>query len=276
MLGAQVDSAILSKVVRQCCRNHANDYYDLFRIPHYSPQALNARTETLGIENLNRALEGGKGVLLGTAHIGSFDLVAQIALPRSLPLTVLVERLEPPDFWEQWLKLRTAQGLTFQPADGEGMRAVFRALRNGEIVGIACDRVIQGNGIWTLFMGKPALMPVGAAELALRTGAALIPAFFMRAGRDRYRVHLEAPVDVPHRKGRHTHEDVKYVVDQVIAVMERFIRAEPNQWVLFHPLWANASARPAELAIQPTGGDLADNDQPVNDTVTPPEGSSKA
>ena len=238
ILGRDVDDKTVRRITRETFRNLSRNYYDLIRVPHLSPEEMERRVEFVGVEHMERAWEAGRGAIAATIHMANFDLVAQATMMRSFPLTILVERFQPDKLWEYFMKLRAARGAIFQPAGGRGLRAAYRALRRGEVVGIACDRAVLGEGITTTFLGEPAAMPVGAAKLALRTGAALLPVFCTRTGRDRYRVTVEPPIPVSSNgHGRHTAEDVRLVVDEVIVVMERYIRRTPGQWMLFQPLW---------------------------------------
>ena len=239
ILGRDVDGKTLRRITRESFRNLSRNYYDLIRVPRLSAEEMERRVEYVGVEHLERACEAGRGAITATVHMANFDLVAQATMMRSFPLTILVEQFQPQKLWEYFMKLRAARGAVFEPAGGRGLKAAYRALRRGEVVGIACDRAVLGEGITTTFLGEPAVMPVGAAELALRTGAALVPIFCVRTGRDRYRVTLEPPIPVnSNGHQRHTPEDVRLVVDEVITVMERYIRRTPEQWMLFEPLWS--------------------------------------
>ena len=104
---------------------------------------------------------------------------------------ILAEEIEPRRLFDLTMRLRHSQSLTFEPATGAGVKNAFKALKRGEWVGVAVDRAVQGNGLVMDFLGEPALMPVGAAELALRTGATLVPSISLRAG---FEEHV-----VPHR-----------------------------------------------------------------------------
>lgn len=234
-LGERADRRRLQRVTRESFRNLARTYYDLVRLPRLSPHTLNGRMELLGLEHLEEAQRVGRGVVLATAHLGSWALVAQTTLAHAVPITILVEQLQHARMWELVMRLRRTQGVSFQPAGPQGLKAAFRALRRGEVVAIACDRAVLGRAIRTLFLGEPALMPTGAAQLALRTGATLLPAFSTRIDRDRHRFSIEPPI--PISLNGHGPPQVRETVDRLIAVMERHIRQDPGQWMVFDPIW---------------------------------------
>ena len=234
-LGEQADPRRLRRATREIFRNLARNFYDLVRLPLLSPRSLNGRVELVGLERLEEARREGRGVVLATAHLGSWDLVAQATLVRGVPITILVEQLQPRQMGELVMRLRRTQGVSFQPAGSQGLKAAFRALRRGEVVALACDRAVLGRTIRTTFLGEPALMPTGAAQLALRTGAVLLPAFSTRIGLDRHRFSIEPPIRIS--LNGHGPPQVRETVDQLIAVMENHIRQDPAQWVVFDPIW---------------------------------------
>ncbi len=235
-LGPGVEEGALKRISKECFRNLGRNYHDLARLSRYSLDKLGGRVEFIGIEHLEKAWGGGNGVVVTTAHLGNFDFVAQVNLARSYPITILVERFKPERLWRYWMGLRNSKGLSFQPIEGQGAKAAFRALRKGELVGIAADRAVHGEGIVVDFFGEPTLVPTGAAELALRTGCPILPAFCLRAGPDRYQVHLEPPIWASRNGGHHTAEDVRKLTEETVGVIERYIRFVPEQWMLFEPL----------------------------------------
>ena len=66
---------------------------------------------------------------------------------------------------------------------------LLQTLRDGGVVGLLCDRDIQGNGVEVEFFGERVRIPAGPATLALRTGATLVAAAcYSGPGRDHFAV----------------------------------------------------------------------------------------
>ena len=140
------------------------------------------------IENLHymdQALEKGKGAIGVTAHIGNWELCAQIlaVLGYKMNAVALIHGNDRLDnfFNEQ----RRKTGINVIPV-GMAVRQCFSALKRNEIVGILGDRDFSGeNGIFVEFCKSKMLIPKGPAILSLRTGAAIVPAWtagFARPG----------------------------------------------------------------------------------------------
>ncbi len=92
--------------------------------------------------------------------------------------TTVAERLALEPVYERWLKFRQGLGFEVVPTTGGprpfGMLA--QRLRAGNLVCMLADRDLSDTGVEVDFFGERALMAAGSAVLAVRTGAALMPA----------------------------------------------------------------------------------------------------
>jgi KDO2-lipid IV(A) lauroyltransferase len=235
VLGSEADSATLKRAARAVLRNAARNYFDLIRIPHMRLSDIKSCTIVRGWHNLEDALEKGNGVILVTAHLGSFDMAVQILSVRSIKTTVLVEPLEPPSLLSHVTALRKSNGLEFVPAKSGVLEVLIQSLRRGEAVLLACDRDIAKNGLKSNFFGEETTLPTAAVQIAMRTGAAVVPVFSLRRGDDQYDVYVEPAVDIIPAGN----EAVARNMEQITSVMEKYIKACPEQWVVLSPIWAS-------------------------------------
>jgi KDO2-lipid IV(A) lauroyltransferase len=129
--------------------------------------------ETL-IEEL---LAPGKGLVLLTPHMGSFEVSAQAYAERfgaQQPITVLYRPARQAWLRELEESARARPALSTAPADFSGVRLMLRALKRGETVGLLPDQVPpEGQGVWVPFFGQPAYTMTLAARLVQQTGAAV-------------------------------------------------------------------------------------------------------
>ncbi len=234
------------QLVRAVFRHGAQNYYDVLRLPHLAPEALQACIEVAGWEHLEAARAAGRGVLLVTAHLGSLSLVGQVLALHRCPASVVVEPLHPPALLDLLHGLRSAHGIRPLPAGPGLLRAIQTALANNEVVGLVSDRDVLGNGVEVTFFGAPTRLPGGAAGLALRTGAAVLPAFTARVARGRYRGWFEPPLALE-RTGN-VRADVQANTERVTRCLEAAIRRYPEQWTVFQPVWPPAPDGPPTAA----------------------------
>ncbi len=235
VLGSESDDAAIRLVVRGVFRNTAKNYFDLIKIPHMKPEDIERQVMVHDSRYLADALAKGRGVVLVTAHLGSFDMAAQLLAVRSVRTTILVESLEPRRLLERVISLRRNKGLNVIPAKSGALEVMFRSLRRGEVVLLACDRDIAGDSPKALFFGEETRLPDIAVRIAARTGAVVIPVFNVRRGDSRYDVYLEPAIDIaPGGNGA-----VAQAMSQVVCAMEKYIRMCPDQWVVLRPVWTN-------------------------------------
>ncbi|MBI4299799.1 MAG: lysophospholipid acyltransferase family protein [Chloroflexi bacterium] len=256
VLGANAEPRLVRATARGVFKSLYRNYYDLFRIPRFDLKQFDRILTIHGWEHVERATREGKGVILATAHLGNFDLVSQVAITRSTKITALVESLLSPRTFRLVHSLRASRGLDFVPASFGGIRKAIEALRRGEAVAIACDRDLQRTGIPVDFFGAETTLPSGAIELALRTGATVLPAFSVRKPRGRFEVYVEPPLELVGTGD--LKRDVRLGMERLVAVMGRYIAANADQWVVFEPIWGDRHIAPGntdrDLAAPAAGG----------------------
>jgi lauroyl/myristoyl acyltransferase len=234
VLGPDADEEEVQALVRLACVNIAKGHYDLFRISRLTVEEIRALTEIEGQEHMEQALARGKGVILITAHFGNVDLMGQLPQLYGVPIMGPVQHVKPERLFQYTLKLRQIHGLRLIPSDGP-MMELYRALRRGEIVGLPCDRAIADSSREVVFFGSPARLPDGPVRVALRTGAALVPAFALRLPDDTFRVRIEPVLELP-QTGDHE-ADIALGMSMVAEIMERHISEHPEQWLVAAPIW---------------------------------------
>ncbi len=189
-----------------------------------------------GAHLIDDALRAGRGLLLLTPHLGSFELSAQAYAERwgrLKPITVLYRPARHPALRARQERARARPALATAPADLGGVRQMLRALRRGEAVGLLPDQVPpHGQGTWAPFFGRPAYSMTLAARLALQSGAPVLLARCERlpAGRG-YRLSL-SPLAEPIPAAAADDDALQRAQAAVInRAMEQQIRLCPEQYL---------------------------------------------
>jgi len=221
---------------REAFDSYARYWIESLRLPWLSKRAVAAGFDLTGFEHVLTAKEAGNGVILALPHLGGWEWAGRWMVDKGHPLTVVVERVEPPEVFNWFVDLRQALGMTVVPLDTDAGRVVMRALRENQIVCLLCDRDLQGGGVEVEFFGERTTLPAGPATLGLRTGAAILPVgcYFT----DRVHGH-EAVVrpPIPTERRGSLREDVARVTQALAVELEHLIRRAPEQWHLFQPNW---------------------------------------
>ncbi|HKC17990.1 MAG TPA: hypothetical protein VKE27_00025, partial [Candidatus Dormibacteraeota bacterium] len=125
-------------------RNHAKAYADLMQLPTARVETMGSRLHVDGLQYLEQARAIGKGLLVVSAHMGSYEEAAAIWSATQAPVSVFAEELEPRPVYEWYRDTRARLGISVLPLDHGGIRKVLQALREHEIVITAIDRDITG------------------------------------------------------------------------------------------------------------------------------------
>jgi KDO2-lipid IV(A) lauroyltransferase len=221
-------------LVRQACVHILKSHYDLFRVGRLTRAELEALVHLDGWENVEETLDQGRGAIVFSAHLGNVDLVMQLAVFRGARAVAPVQRIENERIFRYTLGLRQSHGLRLIPSD-EPMIGLFRALKRGEMVGLAADRHVTDSARVVAFFGAPTQLPDGPVRVALRTGAALLPAFAVRLPDNTFKVEIEPALDLPRTEDREA--DVEAGMRMVVAAMERRIAEHPEQWLVAQRVW---------------------------------------
>ena len=231
-----VDERAVQRGTTQAFSSYARYWIESFRLPALSPQTLDRGIDVPAYHHVEEALERGNGVILALPHLGGWEWAGfWMATVNRLPITVVVEPLDPPELFEWFVRFRERLGMRVVPLGPDAGREVLGALSRNEIVCLLCDRDLGGDGIEVSFGDERMTLPAGPALLALRSGAALLPtAVYFRPG-GRHLGTVRPPLDVA-RHGR-LRDDVADVTQRLADELAALIAAEPHQWHLFGPNW---------------------------------------
>ncbi len=199
-----------------------------------------------GGDHLDRALAAGRGAILITPHLGHWELGGAVLASEGYPINVVT--VVVPDHGARWIKEVVRRRLGIRslflrdgPASAQAIVGILSALRANEIVAMVPDRDTAAAPAEVEFCGTRALFPTGPAQVALRTGAALLPAYVVRDGGSRYRAVIEAPVRVPAADPHERERAVLEVTQEIARVFEGMVARYPDQWYNFFPAWAEGN-----------------------------------
>lgn len=133
-----------------------------------------------GWDQVMAARELGKGIIVLTPHLGCFEIVGQYITLR-IPMTTMYR---PPRL--TWLEPMMRRGrerglLELVRTDVSGVRAMLKALKRGQAIGLLPDQAPgNGEGEWLNFFGRPAYTMTLVERLVKTTGAIIVMTYAER------------------------------------------------------------------------------------------------
>lgn len=248
----------LRALSRAVMRSYMRYWHEAFVLQDIPAETLVARmhcgdSEVPALEMLKQ----GRGVVFALPHLGNYDHAGAWIIARgSGSFTTVAERLKPESVFDQFLAYREALGFEVLPHTG-GSASPFgvmaRRLREGRLVCLVADRDLTASGVEVDFFGERARVAAGPANLAVQTGAALMPVAVWYEGEDwGGRVYPEIPVP-----GHGTRkEKVAAMTQQLVAVWEAAIAEHPEDWHMLQKVFV-ADLDPQRLPPSQSAGNGA-------------------
>jgi KDO2-lipid IV(A) lauroyltransferase len=181
---------------------------------------------------LGEALKQG-GVLIASAHLGSWELFAEVMARRRVKLSAVVRPLEGA-FNARVVEGRLKAGVELILQRG-AVRAMIKGVRRGRCVVQLIDQSLPADhGVFVPFFGALTSTTPALSMAALRTGAPVFVALTVREGSS-LRMLFEGPIAVPDSGDRRA--DVTAHTAELTAIIERYVRQYPDQWLWLHRRW---------------------------------------
>jgi lauroyl/myristoyl acyltransferase len=228
-------------MVRQVFRNTARNNYELWHLVAQGAQALRAAIDIPPDvwERIEQARRRGKGVIIVGVHTGNFDVALLALATKEWDTQVLGLAIPPAGGYDLMDHMRKRTGVHLTSINVPALREAIQRLRAGGVVLTGIDRPVGDEGLWVEFFDRPAPLPTGHVRLALKTDAVIFVASAYRDPRRGNVVRLSPPLEMV-RTGD-AGEDLRANMWRVTAWLEKFIRAQPEQWAMFLPVWPEQS-----------------------------------
>ena len=224
-----------------------------------------------GLPELDRALEGGKGVLLIGSHLGSFDALRVLSLERPEVSVRIVIDVEHSQKLSQLLNALNpalaASIINARQAGPAAAIAIKQALDGNAIVALLADRGQPNNATQMAnFLGYPAPFPLSPWLLAAVVKTPVMLAFGLYRGGNRYDLHFEAFSDCLVVDRSRRAEVLAEILQRFADRLAHYARLAPYNWFNFYDFWNNVP----DPAAAPQGSAAAhDSARPTARATSP-------
>lgn len=194
----------------------------LWKLPAEKLRALCVNPESF--DEIRIAFDKNQGLIVATPHLGSWEY-AGLFLADHFPTTTLYRppRLKAVD--DIIKNGRANTGATLVPTTTSGIKAMTKAIRENECIGLLPDQeATPGNGVFADFFNVPAYTMHLLPRMAQRRNSPVFLIFAERLKHGRYRLHISRPAPPIFEK------DMRIACTSLNQAVEKLIRVNPDQY----------------------------------------------
>ena len=212
---------------------------DFIRSISLTSQNINDHFTFEGEENLLKARAKGKGILILSAHLGNWELLAAHCLKFGQGNEYVVTKRIHNPYLDRFINnLRRSMGVEILPHRGSA-RDLVKKLKEGAMVGFVLDQsASEKEAVWVDFFGEKVPTYKSLALLAMNLGTPVLPTFAIRDGDGRYRMVYKEEVELV--STGNSKEDVVANTARFNRIIEDMILSCPEQWFWVHNRWKHA------------------------------------
>ncbi len=191
-----------------------------------STRPLHRTLRLTGLEHLERAHAGGRGVILVSGHFMTLEICGRL-LAEKIPLAGMYRPHDTAAM--EWAVKRGRLRYACAMFGRDELRPALRHLKQGGALWFAPDQdTLRGDNVFVPFFGEPARSLTSTHQLARLSGAAVLPFFHRREPDGGYTLEVKpAFVDFPSA-------DAQADTARVIGAIEEMARAAPTQYIWLH------------------------------------------
>jgi KDO2-lipid IV(A) lauroyltransferase len=220
------------RIAASAYRHFGTSAMEFFKLRSMESSEVQGHVHVHGIDNYDIAKADNRGVIVVTAHLGNFDLLACSQSASGIPLGIVSRELHRGGVSRFWMETRGAKNLKIFPEKGAA-KQILRWLKGGNALGLTVDQRTrpERGGIRVPFLGKEAWTTTAPAELAYRTGAALLPVRIIRRPDGDHDVFVEPMLSVSNLEKE---EQIRTWTLQINSIVGKWVREQPEQWLWLH------------------------------------------
>ena len=193
------------------------------------PESTNSiKIQINGQEELDKAFEKDKGVILISAHFGAWEILGYWLGINNYPLRGVAQRQTNKGANKFFEEKRQLSGIKHVYRK-VGMEVLYNVLNENKMLGLVSDQDAKSKGIFVDFFNKPASTHKGAAIFHLNTKAPMIFGVCVQTGFQKYKIEL-IPVST-------IDNTIEKITQEYTLTLEKIIKQYPEQNFWFHNRW---------------------------------------
>lgn len=198
-----------------------------------SEQDLENFFEFNGLDNLRKAYEQDRGVILLTGHLGFWE-IGTFFLPKlGFPADWVAKKMKNPLVDRYFRRMREAGGGKVLESK-HGARRILKSLKKKRGVAVLLDQhTSRSTGVKVDFFGRPAYTTPVISHIAMKHQVPVVPIFAYRTPDFRYRIVIEPMILLEDGDDESVIRNTALLTGKI----EEAIRRDITQWFWVHRRW---------------------------------------
>jgi KDO2-lipid IV(A) lauroyltransferase len=227
--------ARIRKLSRLIFANAGTTLVELCQSPFLSREDLLGMFQLRGEEHFHSALKSNRGIIIISAHMGSWEVAPQfftsyfqismLGVARRL-------RLRRLDRWMHHIRTRFGMNVIYKK---NALPKMMRALRRGEILALFVDQSKYKQGVDVTFLGRKATVTPAVALLAIRCKSPILPIFSLRKPDGTLTLQVNPPIEL--KRSTDLPADLQRGAQIMMNAIEDMVLKYPDQWAWYQRMW---------------------------------------
>jgi KDO2-lipid IV(A) lauroyltransferase len=196
------------------------------------PKKIMEKVTIEGKENLDEALNKGRGAILLSAHFGDFILMYLRVALAGYKTNCIMRRMKDAQFEEYISDYLNKNGVRkiYSLPHRQCVARSLKSLHDNQILFILLDQNYgEDGGVFVDFFGQPAATATGPVVFSQRSGAPILPVFIVRDGTaGRHKIIIDPPVKL--EAAQDEQSGLTGNTAQLTKIIEGYIRSYPHEW----------------------------------------------
>jgi KDO2-lipid IV(A) lauroyltransferase len=232
------------ELVKKSFINLGHTLGDFLFLGFYNEKNIDRYVELRNIEYLQKSFDKGCGVILSTAHFGSWELAARALALKGFKSLIIYNRFKKPEWLDSVVKKQRERSGNKLLLKQSSFLSLYKHLvkKNGMVTLLTDQHAFDQEGEKISFLGQDVCAHSSFVKLSIKTGAIIVPGFMFVEGLSRYVIEFSKPIDPDDFKNS-TNQDslsqdsLSRVHDMTLAcnkALERAIFKAPHLWMWQH------------------------------------------
>ena len=224
----------IKRIERRFYQNLCDLFVEAPKMLRMNKKGYQNRITYTNVELVKRLYEQGKNVFYAIPHSGNWEwfgkMIPNFTQHKSL---AIYKRVKNPVFERLMLYLRTKDCNLEMVESNTVLRRLAQLRDSQTAVLMMADQTSHGlaQDYWTEFLHQDTCWFTGIERIAKKLDYAIVFVDMRRQGRGRYEVSFELLIDSP----KETKDGE--IMGQYVRCVERFIEANPDNWLWSHRRW---------------------------------------